>query len=290
VSLCTKIAKHGKGDLSMPAIGTDTSENPGWDDPEDTLREFPEEEPEHYGPDIPSQGGDFRFTQTSGEAWADADGVEVSLLCPGRGALRFHVDRPLALRLRDALEDALAINPRVILLPDSRPPDLPKCPQPPDHFVLPFTVDDEPRLKIISGTVADRWLYLSLSSRRASLSMQLEDAVAFHLYDWLSDAARTPNTSRRSLGRVLCEVQWPVCPTCLGEPLNYSRGLGSCVWCGGRWLADRTSCSRVATHQLTDIPTGERLFICASHARSAGRALDDVMVERLPGLSWSPHH
>src|ERR1022692_648239 len=31
----------------------------------------------------------------------------------------------------------------------------------------------------------------------------------------LSDAARTPSSSRRALGRVLCEVQWPACPKCL---------------------------------------------------------------------------
>ena len=185
---------------------TDSGDNPGWDDPEDTLPPFAEP-PEYYGPDIPSQGGNFRFRHTTGEAWADAAGVEVSLLCPHLGAAWFHVDRPLALRLRDSLEKALAVHPRPILSPASRPPQLPKCPVPPDDFVLTFTVDDEPRLTIVNGHGADRWLYLSLRSRRASLGMHIEDAVAFHLYEWLSDAERNPSATRRALGVVSCELE-----------------------------------------------------------------------------------
>ena len=51
-----------------------SSDNLGWDDPEDTLPPIPDE-PEQFGPDTPSQGGDFRFVATAGEAWADAEGV-----------------------------------------------------------------------------------------------------------------------------------------------------------------------------------------------------------------------
>jgi hypothetical protein len=257
----------------------DSSDHLGWDDREDTLPPIPDE-PEPYGPDIPSQGGDFRFTRTAGQAWADPDGVEVRLLSPGFGGVRFHVDRPLALRLKGALEEVLAADPYGFLSPGSRPPELPKCPQTPYYFVLPFTLDDEPRLTI-KNSRGDQWLYLALSSRRAGLHMQLQLAVAFHLHEWLSDAARTPSASRRALGRVFCEVHWPACPTCLGEPLDCSGGLGSCVWCGGKWLAAGT-CIAVASHQLIDKITGDRNYICSSHAESARREITNVVVEPLP--------
>ena len=269
---------------------TDTGDNLGWDDPEDTLPPFPEQA-ESYGPDIPSQRGDFRFTRTTGEAWADPNGVEVRLSDTRTGAVRFHVDRPTALRVRDALEKVLAVDPRPLLLPDFRPPELSKCPDPPHDFVLHFTADDEPRLTVLGGSVDNRWLYLSLSTGRASLSMQLEDAVAFHLYDWISDAERIRTAGRRALGRVLCEVNWPACPSCLGESLHCSGGIGSCVWCGGKWLALSDSCNRVATHELTDSATGRRLFICASHAQSARQELDNsVVVEPIPAIFPSLCH
>ena len=105
---------------------TDTCDNPGWDDPEDTLPPLPEP-PEHYGPDAPYQNGQFRMGRTAGEAWADADGVEVSLFSQGFGSVRFHVDRPLIPRLKSALEEVLlAAEPSWLLSPDSRPPQLPE--------------------------------------------------------------------------------------------------------------------------------------------------------------------
>ena len=267
-----------------PTRMTHTGDNPGWDDPEDTLPPYPEE-PEHYGPDIPSQGGDFRFSQTAGEAWADPDGVEVSLLSPRSGAARFHLDRPLVVRLRNSLETALVAHHRAILSPASRPPQLPKCPHPPDDFVLSFTVGDEPQLTMSKhGGACDHWLYVSLRSHRASLGLHLEDAVAFHLHEWLSDAERTPSASRRALGRAFCELDWPVCPTCLGESLNCSGGLGSCPGCGGQWLAVSDSCGRPATHQLIDASAGERFLICSSHAQAARRDLTDVVVEPISAI------
>jgi hypothetical protein len=249
---------------------TDTCDNPGWDDPEDTLPPLPEP-PEHYGPDAPYQNGQFRMGRTAGEAWADADGVEVNLFSQGFGSVRFHVDRPLILRLKPVLEEVLlAVEPSWLWSPESRPPQLPKCLQPPRDYVLPFTFDDEPRLTL-SKNVSDKWLYFDLTSSRASFDMQMQPAIAFHLHEWLSDAASTPSVIRRALGRVFCEVPWPACPNCLGEPLDYSDFVGSCVRCGGKWLADRSRCGRAATHQLIDTTTGERDYVCSSHAERARR-------------------
>jgi hypothetical protein len=265
---------------------TDTSDNPGWDDPEDTLPPFPEE-PEHYGPEIPSQYGNVRMGRTAGVAWADVDGVEVFLFSPGSGDVGFRVDRPLALRLKSALEEVLlAAEPSWLLSPDSRPPQLTKPPQISwDYYILPFTVDDEPELIIKSYKHDKDWLYFSLTSRRASLTIQMHFGIAFHLHEWLSDAARTPNSEPRELGMVFCEVPWPACPNCLGEPLACSGGIGSCVRCGQKWLADSSSCARAATHQLLDSPTGERHYFCSSHAEYARRAItpvDNAAVEPIP--------
>ena len=147
---------------------------------------------------------------------------------------------------------------------------------------------DEPLLTI-DESEDDRWLYLALRSRRVSLYMELQSGIAFHLHEWLSDDARTPSSGRRALGRVFCEVQWPACPNCLGEPLDCSRGIGSSLWCGEKWLADNSSCALAATHQLIDTTTGERNYICSSHAEHAREILSVIegVVEPIPAISWS---
>ena len=194
--------------------------------------------------------------------------------------VRFHVDRPLVLRLERELQKIL--DPSGILSPGSRPPQIPKCSTVPHDFALPFTVDDEPRLTIRKKT-EDDWIYLALTSRRASLDIHMQLGVAFHMHEWLADAARAPSSSRRALGRRFCDVPWHACPNCLGEPLSISGGIGSCRQCGGRWLkASDSLCGLEATHQITAIATGQQTYSCSSHAELARRQITDAVVEALP--------
>jgi|SRR5665213_138902 len=162
------------------------SDNPGWYDPEDTLPPLPDE-PEDYGPSIRSGGGDFRFSRTTGGGWSDPSGVAIRLLSEEGYAVHFKVDLPLAARLAYELRSHLAADKRNTLSPVFAPPQLPSCPPAAHDIPLGFDASDEPRLAV-KKDVHDDWFFVGLRSRRASLSIQMQQGVAFHVHRWLSDA------------------------------------------------------------------------------------------------------
>src|ERR1022692_4616269 len=129
------------------------SDNPGWEDPEDTLPP-PPDEPEGYGPWIRSEGGDFRFVITAGNGWSDASGVEIRLLSENGHDVHFKVDLSIAARLAHELRVHLAADKRNTF--PLLPPELPSCPPAGHQLPLGFDANDEPRL-VVKKDVYDDW-------------------------------------------------------------------------------------------------------------------------------------
>lgn len=70
-----------------------------------------------------------------------------------------------------------------------------------------------------------------------------------------------------------CGLPWPVCPNCLGQALVSSGRQSWCPSCRRRWPdLEVDPCPWPAAATVTD-RGGERLRLCASHARDAARRL-----------------
>lgn len=84
-----------------------------------------------------------------------------------------------------------------------------------------------------------------------------------------------------------CDVPWPVCPHCLGEPLQVSAGECWCVLCERRFLAtEREPCSDAATVTVVEVVTGAQHHVCRSHGVRATQ-LHDSRVEGLSAEDWA---
>lgn len=78
-----------------------------------------------------------------------------------------------------------------------------------------------------------------------------------------------------------CNVPWPVCPDCLGEPLVSSADLSQCPRCRRRWAkTERDPCPDTATVQVRD-SSGGCGRMCRSHAVRARAMIVGSAVEGL---------
>jgi hypothetical protein len=78
-----------------------------------------------------------------------------------------------------------------------------------------------------------------------------------------------------------CGVPWPICPDCLGEPLDRAQGRSFCPRCRRAWLdEERDPCPDPATSLVRDAQGGE-LRMCRSHAV---RAAVQIVGARAEGL------
>lgn len=78
-----------------------------------------------------------------------------------------------------------------------------------------------------------------------------------------------------------CGVPWPICPDCLGEPLDSSGGFSRCPRCRRRWRdASRDPCPDAATATVRDT-AGSAGALCISHAVRAAAQIVGATVEGL---------
>lgn len=79
----------------------------------------------------------------------------------------------------------------------------------------------------------------------------------------------------------VCNVPWPVCPDCLGEPLVSSGGVSRCPRCRRQWTdVERNPCPDDATAIARDAHGGGGLM-CRSHAVRAKAMIIGATVEGL---------
>ena len=83
------------------------------------------------------------------------------------------------------------------------------------------------------------------------------------------------------MSAAVCNVPWPVCPDCLGEPLVSSGGASRCPRCRRRWSdGERSPCPDDATATVRDTH-GSGGAMCRSHATRALAQLVGATVEGL---------